>query len=75
MIDYILVVAIGVTANQFGATISFYKFIYPIIIGITLVVSFVVPIVSFIIYSVKQKDDSKVHNSIDFNDVFLKEIA
>ena len=73
MIDYILVVIIGVTANQFGATNSFYEFIYPYIIGAIIVSSIIVPIFVLHKYSANQNDVE--HSIIDNSSIFINQTA
>ncbi len=76
MVDYILVVVIGITANQFGATNSFYELIYPYIIGTIILSSIVVPI--FVVlhkHSAKQKENNVMHSITTHSSIYIKQTA
>lgn len=75
MIDYMLVVVIGITAKLFGASIGFYELVYPYIIGIIVVASIVGLIVVFLKHAVNQKRNGVVHSIISHHSVLIDQTA
>lgn len=75
MLDYMLVVAIGIVANLFGATSVFYQVLYPVLIGVIFIVSMTITLVVFVRNKAKRIDDSKIKRIITNNHALLGKTA
>ena len=70
-----LVVAIGITANQFGATISFYELMYPYIIVTIVAASIIAPMLVLHKHYTARKGNSVVHSIRAQSSILINQTA